>query len=108
MGKTNSVAYALKKYNIMVEDSTELYKFIGPPLQDSFREFYGFSEMDSEKAVEYYREYFRDKGIFENEVYEGIPELLKSLKNAGKTIILATSKTKEFATQILEHFDSVF
>lgn len=107
IGITNSVAYALEKYNITVEDRTELYKFIGPPLQDSFMEFYGFSEMESKKAVEYYREYFRDKGIFENEVYEGIPELLQTLKGAGKQVILATSKPEEFARQILEHFDLI-
>lgn len=107
IGITNSVAYALEKYNISVEDRTELYKFIGPPLQDSFMEFYGFSEMESKRAVEYYREYFRDKGIFENEVYEGIPELLQTLKGLGKQVILATSKPEEFARQILEHFDLI-
>lgn len=107
IGISNSVAYALEKYNISVEDRTELYKFIGPPLQDSFMEFYGFSEMESKRAVEYYREYFRDKGIFENEVYEGIPELLQTLKGSGKQVILATSKPEEFAIQILEHFNLI-
>ena len=68
-GITNSVDYALKKYNIIIEDKKELYKFIGPPLQESFQKYYGFSKEQSLQAVEYYREYFRDKGIFENKVY---------------------------------------
>lgn len=103
-GITNSVAYALDKFNIRVEDKRSLYKFIGPPLQESFQRFYGFSKEQSLQAVEYYREYFRETGIFENEVYDGVEEMLHSLKKEGKHILLATSKPEEFAKRILEHF----
>lgn len=103
-GITNSVAYALDKFNIRVEDKRSLYKFIGPPLQESFQRFYGFSEEQSLQAVEYYREYFKVTGIFENVVYDGIVEMLCFLKNEGKHILLATSKPEEFANRILEHF----
>lgn len=105
IGITNSVMHALKKYGILVDDRRELYKFIGPPLTESFEKFYGFSSNESVKAVEYYREYFIDKGIYENSVYEGIPELLSLLKESNKTIILATSKPEVFAKRILDHFD---
>lgn len=104
IGITNSVAHALGKFGIEVSDRTELYKFIGPPLKDSFREFYGFSEENSLLAIDYYRESFKDTGIFENAVYEGIPELLQALKAAGKTLVLATSKPEVFACRILDHF----
>lgn len=104
-GITNSVAYALKKYGIEVSDKSELYKFIGPPLRDSFMKYYGFSEDDALKAIEYYREYFRDTGIFENKVYEGVEDMLKSLCDMGRKIVLATSKPEEFAVRILEHFE---
>ena len=104
-GITNSVMHALKKYGITVSDRTQLYAFIGPPLLDSFRKYYGFSEEQSREALEYYREYFRDRGIFENEVYDGIPELLSSLKDRGITVALATSKPYEFSVQILKHFE---
>ena len=57
------------------------------------------------EAIMVYREYFRDKGIFENEVYEGIPGLLEIIKASGRKIVLATSKPEEFALRILEHFD---
>ena len=80
LGITNSVVYALKKHGIEVADRTALYPFIGPPLMDSFQRFYGFSAERSEQAVADYREYFREKGLFENEVYEGVEELLKHLK----------------------------
>ena len=103
-GITNSVAYALKKYGILTEDRTKLYKFIGPPLHESFEVFYGFSEEQAKEAVDYYREYYSDRGIFENVVYEGIKELLVQLKEAGKTLLVATSKPEMFARMILEHF----
>ena len=103
-GITNSVAYALARWNIHVEDRRTLYRFIGPPLQDSFREYYGFSPEDALKAVDVYREYFLEKGLYENEVYPGVEDMLKTLKAQGKTLILATSKPEEFAIRILKHF----
>jgi len=103
-GITNSVAYALEKWKIHVEDRTRLYPFIGPPLKDSFMDFYAFPEEKAEQAVAYYREYFRDRGIFENKVYEGVEDMLKTLKASGRKILLATSKPEEFAVRILEHF----
>lgn len=103
-GITNSVAYALKKYGIEVKNKSELYQFIGPPLKDSFMKCYGFCESEALKAIEYYREYFRKTGIFENEVYEGVEELLGKIKKSGRKIILATSKPEEFAQRILDHF----
>lgn len=103
-GITNSVAYALKKFGIEVEDRQELYKFIGPPLYESFMKYYGFSQEKAETAVSFFREYFRDTGIFENEVYGGITDLLDEIKNSGRRIILATSKPEEFAKRVLSHF----
>ncbi len=105
IGITNSVMYALEKFDIHVSDREELYPFIGPPLTDSFRKYYGFTEEQALRAVEYYREYFRAGGIFENAVYEGIPEMLGELKKRGATVALATSKPYEFSVQILDHFD---
>lgn len=103
LGITNSVTYALKKYGIEVEDRTSLYKFIGPPLYKSFMNFYGFSEEEAHKAVDYYREYYSVHGVFENDVYEGIEELIKALYEKGKTIVLATSKPEDYARKILEN-----
>lgn len=105
IGITNSVMYALEKYDIHVSDREELYPFIGPPLVDSFMKYYQLTEEQAEKGVEYYREYFRAGGIFENNVYDGIPEMLAELKRRNCTVALATSKPYEFSVQILDHFD---
>lgn len=103
-GITNSVAYALKKFGITPPPQKELFKFIGPPLAGSFEKYYNMSKEDSYKAVDIYREYFAPYGIFENEVYDGIPKMLEKLKASNKRLALATSKPTVFANQILEHF----
>ncbi len=103
-GITNSVAYALRQYGI-IEDPDNLTRFIGPPLHIGMRDFYGFDEEKAFEAVAHYRVYFSDKGIFENAVFDGVPEMLDCLRKAGKTIILATSKPEIYARQILDHFE---
>ena len=110
LGITRSVQYALKAMDIIVDDLDSLEIHIGPPLLDTFLDYYGFDMEKAELAVAKYRERFKDTGIFENEVYQGMEELLAKLKKAGKTIILATSKPEIFARQILEYFklDSYF
>ncbi|MBR4091106.1 MAG: HAD hydrolase-like protein [Mogibacterium sp.] len=104
IGITNSVMYALEKFGIHVSNREELYPFIGPPLTDSFIKYFDFSEKQALQAVEYYREYFRADGIFENKVYDGIPEMLGELKARNAITALATSKPYEFSVRILEHF----
>ena len=106
-GITKSVAYSLKKFGIVVNDLDTLCKFIGPPLNVSYEEFYGFSHEQAMEAVDEYRVYYSDKGIFECKLYEGIKELVEHLHNEGKKVILATSKPQEFAIQLLEHFEII-
>lgn len=103
-GITNSVAYALRRFGIEPPPREELNKFVGPPLRDRFVELY-VGEENGDLAVKYYREYYRPHGIFENVVYDGIPELLAALKEAGCTLAMATSKPKIFAKKIADHFD---
>ncbi len=105
LGITNSVMHALKRFQIEAPDRKALYPFIGPPLQDSFAKYYGFSEEQAQLAISYYREYFSTKGLFENRVYDGIPALLAELKAMGKRLIVATSKPELFSVRILKHFD---
>ncbi len=105
IGITNSVMYALDKFGIKVENRKELHPFIGPPLTYSFQTFYGLSKEESELAVKYYRENFSVNGLYENEVYDGVGNMLQNLKDSGKILIIATSKPEEFTLKILEHFD---
>lgn len=104
LGITNAVMYALRKYGMEVPPRQELYSFIGPPLKQSFMRWCSFDEAEGEQAVKYYREYYRDKGLLENEVYDGIEDMLKALREKGKRLAVATSKPEEFAIRILEHF----
>ncbi|WP_160688411.1 HAD family hydrolase [Clostridium sp. C2-6-12] len=103
-GITKSVQYALKSFDINVEKLEDLNKFIGPPLKDSFKKFYNFDDEKAELGLQKYREYYAEKGIFENSLYEGVVELLEALKKNNKMIILATSKPEVYAKQILEYF----
>lgn len=104
-GIKNSVEYALSHFGIKVNNRSELNKYIGPPLRESFINFAGLSEENSFVAMEKYREYYGPKGIFENKLYDGIVELLDNLKNDGYYVVLATSKPWIYAEMILEHFD---
>lgn len=104
-GITNSVMYALNKLGIAESDRAKLYKFIGPPLVDSFKEFYGFSDEKAWQGVELYREYFGDKGIYENRVYDGMYKVLDELKANGVRLYVATSKPTFYTNKILDKFN---
>lgn len=102
-GITNSVARALAYFGIE-EEPQNLLRFIGPPLNESLPEYYGFTPEQTVKAVEVFREYFVEKGWLENAPYPGIPELLRDLKDAGLQLMVATSKPEVQAVRILKHF----
>lgn len=104
LGITRSVQYSLRRFGIEIEDADTLTNFIGPPLRDSYRLFYGMSAAEAEEAVAAYREYYTRQGILENTLYPGFAELLKALHDAGRTVLLATSKPTVYAEQILRHF----
>ncbi len=102
-GIVNSVKYALERFGMEAEPGL-LRSFIGPPLYDSFRGALGMSDADAKRAVDIYREYFRDRGIFENAPYPGVPDMLARLREAGGRLVVATSKPEVFALRIAEHF----
>ncbi len=104
-GIANSVGYALQKFGITVEDPRELYRFIGPPLLDSFQQFYGLSPEQARQALNYYREYYAVDGIYQNVVYEGMRELLCDLKRHGYRVLVATSKPETYARRIFDAYD---
>lgn len=105
IGITKSVQYALAKLGIDEPDLDKLECFIGPPLQDSFTDYYNFNEETTKQAIDFYRERFKDKGLFENDLYSSIPLLLKSLQELQFTLVVATSKPTVFAEKILQHFN---
>ena len=104
LGITNAIMYARKKRGLDPGRNEDYYRFIGPPMPQSFVEYWGVS-MDEAKAIlADYREYYVPKGIFENRVYPGIPQALESLKAAGCKLYVATSKPTFMSEQIVERF----
>ncbi len=103
LGITNALMHTLRHYGIPIPERRELYKFVGPSLYESLEKYYGFSKDGAREAVGVYREYYRDKGIFEMSVYDGVLPLLRALHEGGRRVLLATSKPEPFAEMIIEH-----
>ena len=103
-GIINATRYALRQHGFS-DDVGDPTRFLGPPLIDSMQNCFGLDFETATKAVKSFREYYGDKGLYENILYEGIKELLAALYSAGIQCVLATSKGEPFALRILEHFD---
>lgn len=104
-GITKSVQYALAKMGIEEPDLSALEHFIGPPLYDEFRRCYDFDDVQAKQAVAAYRERFSVHGWKENILFDGVPAMLKTLRAAGKTLAIASSKPTLFVEKILELFE---
>lgn len=104
LGITTCVQYALKSFGIEEENLDKLEPFIGPPLMESFKQFYGFSLEQALRAQEKYRERFAVVGWKENELYPGIDTMLKKLAERGVKLAVASSKPEVFVEKILVHF----
>jgi phosphoglycolate phosphatase len=102
IGISRSFIYALERLGYPPPDEPFLRSVIGPPLRDSFIKLIG--ETHAKAAVRHYRERYLEIGLYENEVFAGIPELLGTLQHAGCRLFVATSKLIDSATIILEHF----
>lgn len=103
-GIFNAVSFALERMGVPALPPETLRRFIGPPLTESFRRFCGFSPETAQEALGYYREYYNDRGIFENSLYPGIPALLDAVRDAGGHLLMATGKPEPYALRIAEHF----
>lgn len=103
-GVVNGFRFTLEKFGIKEEDEKKLRTFIGPPLELTFSDAYAFSQEDTKRAIGIFRGYYAEKGVYENKLYEGIPELLSLLKSQGRSCMVATSKAEHFAVQVLDHF----
>ena len=105
LGITKAVQYALGQMGYEVPPRESLFTFIGPPLHKSFAKYYGMDEATAVEAVRQFRVYYNQMGgILENEVYEGVRELLEALKKAGKRLMIATSKPQAAAELVMHHF----
>ncbi len=115
-GITKCAQYALAHFDIQVDDYHTLRPFVGPPLEDSFKEFYGFSDEKAAEAVQAYRERYFEKGIYEQAPYPGVTDFLQTLRSRGYTMAIATSKVQiqaervvnELFPQLAPYFDYIF
>lgn len=105
LGIGNSLKYALRQMQIDGYSDEILEQFIGPPLQDNFKNLFGMNEQNTNLAVEHFRTYFGEKGLYENEPYQGISELLEELHLSGKRIYVVTSKLEKYSKMIIRHFE---
>ncbi|MCP1648532.1 HAD family hydrolase [Pseudomonas sp. GD04087] len=104
-GITRSIQYALAQLGIDEPDLRQLEHFIGPPLLQCFMSSYDFDEARAWEAVNHYRVRFKDTGLYENKVFDGVGELLQLLGGQGRTLYICTSKPTVFAAEIARHFD---
>lgn len=103
-GILNCLRYAFEKMGKPIPAEEILLKFIGPPLQDSFREFCGFTEEEALRGIRLFRERYAPIGKFENAAAPGMPELCARLKEQGFVLALASSKPEEMCVPICEKF----
>jgi phosphoglycolate phosphatase len=104
-GLIKGFIYAFDRVGIKYDNPEDLRRYIGPPLHQEWKREYGFTEEETANAIAIFREYYDEFGWAENKLYDGIVELLKSLKAAGKTIVLATSKPENTARRIMALFN---
>ncbi len=104
-GILNCLEYALEDQGIPIPERDQMRTYLGPPLAVTFGEVFGMNDQQIAQAIDKYRERYHDIGLFENSVYEGVPELLAELQNAGLRMATATSKPEYSATRILQHFE---
>ena len=103
-GLIKGFTYAFDRVGVKYDNPADLRRYIGPPLHQEWKSEYGFTEEETANAIAIFREYYDELGWAENKVYDGIVDLLESLKAAGKTIVLATSKPENTARRIMALF----
>jgi phosphoglycolate phosphatase len=106
LGITNCIAYALERLDVAAPAVHDLHFAIGPPLRGTFATLLGNDDTALiERAMGFYRERFAEVGLFENLIYEGVPEMLVALNTRNFRVLLATAKPHVYARRILAHFD---
>ncbi|MDO4262470.1 MAG: HAD hydrolase-like protein [Eubacteriales bacterium] len=103
-GITKGVQYALSRMGIEEPDLKKLECFIGPPLTESFPEYYGFSLEQARQGVVYYREYFDREGIYQNKLFPGVRRMLETLRADGRILCTASSKPETAVRETMENF----
>jgi phosphoglycolate phosphatase len=104
-GITSSLAYTFEAMGLPVPTPAKLLEWVGPPIMDSFRDLAGFDPLTSARALAIYREHYVLTGVFDADLYPGVPDVLRAIHAAGLPLSLATSKPESTARLILDHYD---
>lgn len=103
-GVLESAIYAAKEMGYHVLSRETMLKFVGPPIQKSFMDYYGSSKEDAQKAANIFRDYYKNKALLKAEPYGGIYELMQYLRDRDIKMAVATYKREDYALTLLRHY----
>ena len=103
-GILNTLVYTLDQFGVKENRESVLLSFIGPPLKESFINYYNFSDEECAKAIEMYRIHYRTTGVYQNRLFPGVIDFLQVLKNSGFSMAIATAKGEWTANKVAEMF----
>lgn len=103
-GIVHCVRETILGYGDPVPEEEILLRFIGPPLQDSFIRFCGYSAEKAAEAVERFRLIYEPVGQYENRAAPGMEAVMARLKAQGRVLALASSKPENLCVSICERF----
>ena len=102
-GLYDSITYALEKSGVHPGDRKDMKRMIGPVLWESFQKFYNMSAEEADRANTYFVEAYEKEGIYNASVYEGVENMLETLQNAGRILLVVTAKPRDMAETVLNH-----
>ena len=102
-GLFDSITYALEKSGVDPGDRKDMKRMIGPVLWESFQKFYNMSAEEADRANAYFVEAYDREGIYNVSLYEGVVQMLESLRNAGRILLVVTAKPRDMAETVLNH-----
>ena len=102
-GLFDSITYALEKSGVDPGDRKDMKRMIGPVLWESFQKFYNMSAEEADRANAYFVEAYDKEGIYNASVYEGVEQMLETLRNAGRILLVVTAKPRDMAEIVLNH-----
>ncbi len=103
-GCVNGITYMFERIGRLEPDEMKLRAFVGPPVKKHLIREYGMSEQEAAHAYVFFREYYDEKGVYENRLYDGAAQMLNAVKRSGKTLYIATTKPMPLAVRVLEMF----
>jgi phosphoglycolate phosphatase len=102
-GVLGSLKKTMEELSLPLPPENRLISFLGPPLEQCFKDVCGLSEEQTQKAVTVFRGHYGGGGLYDFEIFEGIEELLAQLKKEGRILGVATSKNQRFAKIVMDH-----